>query len=248
MQGTPSVTGEGVEDASSWAPSRWHSRVVGSGLLAYITSDSHRLHDPSVTDSDGRGWGRTGVGQHSMRASLETTALGLYDVEWKTVSPWTVAVCAAPSGSAWGSPPPTSSRRHDRAPRQRPAAGRGSRSGVRGPADRGGGDAGGPSRPPPPATGLRPRATRTGLSVALAVGLFVVMGEALLAALSPTAAAVARYLSQSSIPRLVRLAAVTSALAACAWAPEPLRPARRSWPWRRWPPAATPPPVPPGGA
>ncbi|MQA17374.1 MAG: hypothetical protein GEV09_25660, partial [Pseudonocardiaceae bacterium] len=40
-----------------------------------------------VTDPDGRRWERTGIGQHSMQASLDTTALGVYEVEWKTVSP-----------------------------------------------------------------------------------------------------------------------------------------------------------------
>ncbi|HEX2027241.1 MAG TPA: copper resistance protein CopC [Nitriliruptorales bacterium] len=40
-----------------------------------------------VTDPDGRVWERTAVADRKMSASLDTTAQGVYVVEWKTVSP-----------------------------------------------------------------------------------------------------------------------------------------------------------------
>ncbi len=40
-----------------------------------------------VTDPDGRVWERTSAGEREMSASLDTTAQGVYVVEWKTVSP-----------------------------------------------------------------------------------------------------------------------------------------------------------------
>ncbi len=168
-----------------------------------------------VTDPDGQVWERTSAGDRKMSASLDTTAQGVYLVEWKTVSPldghtltgtfrFGVGVTPEEVEPATTVEPGTSDVVL--------AVGRAVEYvallvliGMFAVARLG--------RRDPPLAWVRPRGRRLVAVVALTAGLAVVGGEAVLAA--PSWDAVVRYLSaEPGIPRLVRLAAEVVAVAA----------------------------------
>ncbi|MBW3578321.1 MAG: copper resistance protein CopC/CopD [Actinobacteria bacterium] len=171
-----------------------------------------------VTDPDGQVWERTSAGERTMAASLDTTAQGVYLVEWKTVSPldghtlrgsfrFGVGVTPTETAPATTVEPGTADVVL--------AVGRAveyaalltavgmlllSRLGRR----------------DPPLSWVRVRLAWT-LGVALAAGAAVVVGEALLAAPTLSPASVGRYLTaEPGVPRLVRLAAEGVAVLAAA--------------------------------
>jgi copper transport protein len=171
-----------------------------------------------VTDPDGRRWPRTGVGRRTMRASLDTTALGVYEVEWKTVSPidghtlrrsYRFGVGADPRAvEAAATTAPQTSDLVVAVARAVEYAGLLAGIGML--------LVGRLARQEPPLGWVRVRPDRA-LVVGLAAGIAVVAGEALLAAPSPSGTAVGEYLSAApGVPRLMRLAATAVAVAA-AW-------------------------------
>ncbi|MGH3664993.1 MAG: copper resistance CopC family protein, partial [Egibacteraceae bacterium] len=160
-----------------------------------------------VTDPDGRRWERTGAAQHAMRASLDTTALGVYEVEWKTVSPvdghtlrgsYRFGVGATPTdveAATTGAPQTTDLLLA--VARAVEYAGLLTAVGML--------LVGRLARQHPMLGWVR---VRPGWAFALALpaGVAVVVGEGLLAAASPSAVAVAGYLSAApGVPRLARL-------------------------------------------
>ncbi|MBW3579372.1 MAG: copper resistance protein CopC/CopD, partial [Actinobacteria bacterium] len=170
-----------------------------------------------VTDPDGRVWERTSAGDRKMSASLDTTAQGVYLVEWKTVSPLDGHTLRGRFRFGVGVTPEEVEPVTDVEPGTSDvvlAVGRAveyvallvligmfvvARLGRR----------------DPPLGWVRPRRRRLVAVVALMAGLAVVGGEAMLAAPSPSWDAVVGYLSaEPGAPRLVRLAAEVVAVAA----------------------------------
>ena len=169
-----------------------------------------------VTDPDGRRWRRSGVGRRSVRASLDTTALGIYEVEWKTVSPvdghalrgsYRFGVGADPTDvEAAATTAPQASDLLVAVARAVEYAGLLTAVGML--------LVGRLARRQPALGWVRVR-PGWALAVALAAGVAVVGGETLLAAAAPSVTAVGGYLSAApGVPRLARLAATAVALAA----------------------------------
>ncbi|MDP8978489.1 MAG: copper resistance protein CopC [Actinomycetota bacterium] len=169
-----------------------------------------------VTDPGGRRWQRTGVRQHSMRASVGTTTPGVYEVEWKTVSPvdghalrgsYLFGVGVTPTDVE--APAPFAPQATDLLLAvARAVEYAGLLTAV-------GGLLVGCLARREPKLGWVREWTELAFAVALIAGIVVVVGEALLAAPSPTAGAMARYLSaEPGVPRLGRLAATATALVA----------------------------------
>ena len=180
-----------------------------------------------VTDPVGEAWERTSVGDQSMAAQLDTTAAGVYVVEWTTVSPIDGHTLSGSFRFGVGVDP-GHAESLTTAPTLPGIVVAGARAVeytglllvlgmtlLRRLARR-----------EPALPSVRPR-LRWGLAAALAGGLTVVAGEALLAARSPSLAAVGRYLSaEPGLPRLVRVGAEAAARAAAftprRWAVLPL--------------------------
>lgn len=168
-----------------------------------------------VIDPDGRRWEQTGVGEHTMRASLDTTALGVYQVDWKTVSPidghtqrgsYRFGVGADPvEVEAASTLAPQTSDLLVAVARAVEYAGLLATVGML--------LVGRLARREPALGWVRVR-PEWPLAVALTAGITVVGGEALLAAGTPSLTAVAGYLTaEPGIPRAARLAATAAALA-----------------------------------
>ena len=167
-----------------------------------------------VTDPLGDVWERTSIGDQSMAAELDTTAAGVYAVDWTTVSPIDGHTLRGSFRFGVGVDPG-----HVESVTSAP-----SRAGLvvavaraieyaalllaigmllitrlarRGPALR--------------FVRLQPR---WALAVALLAGIAVIIGEALVAATAPSLSAVSRYLSaEPGGPRLLRVAAEATAMA-----------------------------------
>ncbi len=171
-----------------------------------------------VTDPDGQAWERTSAGERTMAAALDTTAQGVYVVEWKTVSPldghtlrgsfrFGVGVTPTDTAPATTVEPGTADvvlavGRAVEYAALLTAVGMLLLSRLR--------------RRDPQLPWVRVRLAWI-LGVALAAGAAVVVGEALLAAPTVSPMSVGRYLTADpGIPRLVRLAAEGLALFAAA--------------------------------
>lgn len=215
------------------APARGHAALVssvpeaGTQLAAAPGVVTVRLSEPlildlstlRVTDPDGRVWERTSAGERQMSASLDTTAQGVYLVEWKTVSPLDGHTLRGSFRFGVGVTPEQVDPTATVEPQGYDvllALGRAVEYGalllalgmlvVRRLARR-----------DPPLLWTRLR-VRPAVVAALVAGASVVTGEALLAARAATWPAVVQYLSaEPGVPRLVRLATEAAAVAA-AWA------------------------------
>ncbi|MBW3606306.1 MAG: copper resistance protein CopC/CopD [Actinobacteria bacterium] len=222
-------------------PARAHAALVSSqpGPGARLTSAPGvvevgfsepiivELSSLIVTDPGGDTWSRTVARDHSMLAAVDTNLPGVYLVSWKTVSPIDGHTLRGTFRFGVGVTPDQAAADATVAPRAPDlliALGRAieyaglltavglllvSRLARREPA----------------LTWVRAQPAGA-LGVALIAGVAVVVGEALLAAASPSVAAVARYLfAEPGIPRLVRVGATT--VAVCA----ERSPARRRLTW-----------------
>lgn len=174
------------------------------------------LSSVRITDPDGTVWERTGVSERMMQARLGTNTPGVYTVEWRTVSPldghtlrgtYRFGVGVTPSDvDSTATVEPGTADVVLAIGRAAEYAGLLTAVGMLLVVAL--------ARRRPSLRWVRP-GVAAALAVALLAGAAVTLGEALLAASSPSLSAVGRYLgAEPGVPRLARLGAETVALVA----------------------------------